>query len=62
MPTVQVLFDQRGVGRHVWIVHAAHRPSSSRRLVGGAACAVGRSVGPGVRLLRLARASIGWRS
>ena len=49
MPTVQVLFDRRGVGGHVWIVHAARRPSSSHRLVGGAACADGRSVGLGVR-------------
>ena len=54
MPTVQVLLARRGVDRHVWIVHGARRPSSSHRLVGGAVSAAGRSVGPGVRLLRLA--------
>ena len=52
MPTVQIIFERRGVDRHVWIVHAAHRPSSSHHLVGGAACADERSVGLGVCLLR----------
>ena len=47
MPTVQVLFARRGVDRHVWIDLGARRPSSSHRLVGGAASAAGRSVGLG---------------
>ena len=53
VPTVHVLFARRCVDRHIWIVHGAHRPSSSRRLVGGAASAAGQRVGLGVRLLRL---------
>ena len=53
MPTVQVLCARHGVDRHVRIVHGAHRPSSSHRLVGGAASPAGRCVGPGVRFLRL---------
>jgi hypothetical protein len=52
VPTVPVLRAGRGVDRNLWIVHGAHRPSSSHRLVGGAACADGRSVGSRVRLLR----------
>ena len=55
VPTVQVLSARRGVDRLVRIVHVADGPSSSHRLVGGAASAAwgGRSVGLGVRLLRL---------
>ena len=46
MPTsMQILFTRRGVDRQVWIAHGARRPSSSHRLAGGAASAVGRSVG-----------------
>ena len=52
---VQLLFARPGVDRHVWILHGAHRPSSSRSLVGGAPCAAGRNVGPGVQILRLVR-------
>ena len=52
---VQLLFARPGVDRHVWILHGALRPSSSRSLVGGAARAAGRNVGPGVQVLRLVR-------
>jgi hypothetical protein len=54
VPAVQVLFERNGLERHVWIVRCEHWPSSSRLLVGGAASADGRSVGPGVRVLRRA--------
>ena len=52
---VQLLFARPGVDRHVWILRGALRPSSSRSLVGGAARAAGRNVGPGVQVLRLVR-------
>ena len=52
---VQLLFARPGVDRHVWILHGALRPSSSRSLVGGAARAAGRNVGPGMQILRRVR-------
>ena len=52
---VQLLFARPGVDRHVWILRGALRPSSSRSLVGGAARAAGRNVGPGMQILRRVR-------